>query len=74
MVYAYRQRDVGLDAGKLALRLLMHILPKSLQKQIDYDFDPDFDWDEELKDYVLQAQKREFGPSTGSLGQGGGRT
>ncbi len=67
MVYAYRQRDVGLDAGKLALRLLMHLLPKTLQEQVDYKFDPDFAWDEELKDYVLQAQKREFGPSTGSL-------
>ena len=67
MVYAYGQRDVGLDAGKLALRLLMHILPKSLQEQVDYNFDPDFEWEEELKDYVLQAQRREFGPSTGSL-------
>lgn len=67
MVYAYGQRDVGLDAGKLALRLLMHILPKSLQEQVTYKFDPDFEWEEELKDYVLQAQRREFGPSTGSL-------
>ena len=30
MVYAYRQRDVGLAAGDLALRLLMHLLPQSL--------------------------------------------
>jgi len=67
MVYAYRQRDVGLEAGKLALRLLMHLLPKTLQDQIEYDFDADFEWEEELKDFVLQAQKREFGPSTGSL-------
>jgi cyanophycin synthetase len=67
MVYAYRQRDVGLEAGKLALRLLMHLLPKMLQDQIEYDFDSDFEWEEELKYFVLQAQKREFGPSTGSL-------
>ncbi|MBE9477498.1 MAG: cyanophycin synthetase [Proteobacteria bacterium] len=67
MVYAYGQRDVGLDAGRLALRLLMHILPKDLQEKVTYDFDPDFAWEDELKDYVLQAQKREFGPSTGSL-------
>ncbi len=67
MVYQYRQRDVGLDAGELALRLLMHLLPKKLQQQIDYDYDPKFNWDEELRSFVLGAQRREFGPSTGSL-------
>jgi cyanophycin synthetase len=67
MVYEYRQRDVGLDAGKLAMRLLMHLLPQSLKDQVDYDFDPDFNWDEELRSFVLRAQRKEFGPSTGSL-------
>lgn len=67
MVYEYRQRDVGLDAGKLALRLLMHLLPQPLKDQVDYDFDPEFNWDEELRSFVLRAQRREFGPSTGSL-------
>ncbi|WP_209507984.1 MULTISPECIES: cyanophycin synthetase [unclassified Ruegeria] len=67
MVYEYRQRDVGLDAGKLAMRLLMHLLPQSLKDQIDYEFDPDFNWDEELRSFVLRAQRKEFGPSTGSL-------
>ncbi|SLN33316.1 cyanophycin synthetase [Ruegeria meonggei] len=67
MVYEYRQRDVGLDAGKLAMRLLMHLLPQSLKEQVDYDFDPDFNWDDELRSFVLRAQRKEFGPSTGSL-------
>ncbi|NOD97676.1 cyanophycin synthetase [Ruegeria sp. HKCCD6228] len=67
MVYEYRQRDVGLDAGKLAMRLLMHLLPQSLKDQVDYDFDPDFNWDDELRSFVLRAQHKEFGPSTGSL-------
>ena len=67
LVYEYRQRDVGLDAGKLALRLLMHILPEPLKAQVDYSFDPEFDFAAELKTFVLQAQRREFGPSTGSL-------
>ena len=67
MVYEYRQRDVGLAAGKLALRLLMHLLPQTLKDQLDYDFDPDFDWDDELRRFVLRAQRKEFGPSTGSL-------
>jgi cyanophycin synthetase len=67
MVYAYRQRDVGLAAGALALRLLMHLLPTSLQDQTDYVFDPAFDWKDELRSFVLHAQRKEFGPSTGSL-------
>ncbi|MGJ5619157.1 cyanophycin synthetase [Sulfitobacter sp. MF3-043] len=67
MVYQYRQRDVGLAAGDLALRLLMHLLPDDLKAQLDYKFDPDFDWDDELRSFVLHAQRKEFGPSTGSL-------
>jgi cyanophycin synthetase len=67
MVYAYRQRDVGLAAGELAIRLLMHLLPTSLQEKIDYVFDPAFDWEGELRSFVLHAQRKEFGPSTGSL-------
>ncbi|WP_171173397.1 cyanophycin synthetase [Ruegeria sp. HKCCD8929] len=67
MVYEYRQRDVGLAAGKLAMRLLMHLLPETLSEQVDYSFDPEFDWDEELRSFVLRAQRKEFGPSTGSL-------
>jgi cyanophycin synthetase len=67
MVYAYRQRDVGLAAGELALRLLMHLLPQSLKDQVDYAFDPAFDWETELRSFVLHAQRKEFGPSTSSL-------
>ncbi|MEH6636760.1 MAG: cyanophycin synthetase [Halioglobus sp.] len=67
MVYAYRQRDVGLEAGQLALKLLLHLLPTKLQQQIEFRFEEDFDFQDELKDFVLRAQKREFGPSTGSL-------
>jgi cyanophycin synthetase len=67
MVFAYRQRDVGLEAGKLALRLLMHLLPAEILEQTGYDADSDFDWDEELTEFVLHAQRQEFGPSTASL-------
>jgi cyanophycin synthetase len=67
MVYAYRQRDVGLEAGQLALKLLLHLLPQELREQIEYRFEDDFDFADDLKDFVLRAQKREFGPSTGSL-------
>ncbi|MFT5483838.1 MAG: cyanophycin synthetase, partial [Halieaceae bacterium] len=67
MVYAYHQRDVGLEAGELALKLLLHLLPSALREQIDYRFEDDFDFQDDLKNFVLAAQKREFGPSTGSL-------
>jgi cyanophycin synthetase len=67
MVYAYKQRDVGLEAGHLALRLLMHLLPVKLQKKVDCKIDADFDFESELEDFVLRAQRREFGPSTQSL-------
>jgi cyanophycin synthetase len=67
LVYEYRQRDVGLEAGRLAIRLLMHLLPAELKSQVEYDFDADFDFPAELKSFVLMAQRKEFGPSTGSL-------
>lgn len=67
MVYAYRQRDVGLDAGQLAIRLLMHLLPEAIQSEAEFTPDPDFNWDEELREFVLSAQRHEFGPSTASL-------
>ncbi|MCP4186575.1 MAG: cyanophycin synthetase [Gammaproteobacteria bacterium] len=67
MVYAYNQRDAGIEAGHLALRLLMHLLPKKLQKQIDCKIDPEFDFESELETFVLRTQRREFGPSTQSL-------
>ena len=67
MVYAYRQRDAGIEAGHLALRLLMHLLPSHLQEQVHYKIDPDFNFETELEGFVRRAQRREFGPSTQSL-------
>jgi cyanophycin synthetase len=67
LVYQYHQRDVGLEAGQLAIRLLMHLLPDDLKSQVEYEFDPEFDFPDELKSFVLMAQRKEFGPSTGSL-------
>jgi len=67
MVYAYSQRVVGLDAGELAMRLLMHLLPPEVRGKVDYAYDPEFDFAEELRRFVLSAQRRELGPSTASL-------
>lgn len=67
VVYQYKQRDVGLEAGKLANKLLMHLLPAELQKTINADIEEDFDFNDELRTFVRAAQRKEFGPSTGSL-------
>lgn len=67
VVYQYQQRDVGLEAGKLGLRLLSHLMPKEVQSLIDADIEDDFDFTDELHSFVKMAQRKEFGPSTGSL-------
>ncbi|MBT4890485.1 MAG: cyanophycin synthetase, partial [Rhodospirillales bacterium] len=67
MVYTYKQRDVGLEAGELTLRLLMHLLPANVRKLVEYDYEDEFDWPSELEDFIRRAQRKEFGPSTGSL-------
>ena len=38
-----------------------------MQSQIEYDIEDDFDFDDELRALFRSAQRKEFGPSTGSL-------
>ncbi|OZC01829.1 cyanophycin synthetase [Rubricoccus marinus] len=66
MVYSYHQREVGLEAGKLARRLILQLLPPEVQAEIDEEKE-DWDWDEERDDFIRFAQRREFGPSTQSI-------
>lgn len=67
VIYEYKQRDVGLAAGELAMKLLMHLIPAEVQEKIDYEIEEDFDFNDELRSFVRAAQRKEFGPSTGSL-------
>ncbi|MBU3003659.1 cyanophycin synthetase [Paraglaciecola arctica] len=67
VVYQYQQRDVGLEAGALGMRLLTHLMPANVQQAIQADIDDDFDFTDELRSFVRMAQRKEFGPSTGSL-------
>ncbi|MCP3673931.1 MAG: cyanophycin synthetase [Gammaproteobacteria bacterium] len=70
MVFQYQQRDVGLEASRLALALLLNLLPEDLKKQLIDDgveIEDDFDWDEEIEAFIRFAQRKEFGPSTASL-------
>jgi cyanophycin synthetase len=67
VVYQYHQRDVGLEAGKLGMRLLTHLMPAEVQAVVHTKVEDDFDFPQELHDFVRMAQRKEFGPSTGSL-------
>jgi len=70
MVFQYHQRDVGLEASRLAITLLLDLLPDDLKKQLMDDgvsIDEDFNWEEEKEAFVRFSQRKEFGPSTASL-------
>ncbi|MEM0963703.1 MAG: acetate--CoA ligase family protein, partial [Bacteroidota bacterium] len=67
MVYEYRQRDVGLEAGELARRLILRLLPEDVQALLDEEKEVDYDWDEERDAFIKRAQRLAFGPSTQSL-------
>jgi cyanophycin synthetase len=65
MVFQYKDAEVGREASSLAMQLLQSLLPKDLRSGTA----PEADWDfEEARDsFIRYAQRREFGPSTGSL-------
>ncbi|HMB93283.1 MAG TPA: cyanophycin synthetase [Rhodothermales bacterium] len=67
MVFEYHQREVGLEASRLARALLLNLLPDDLKAQLDAEIEPDFDWDKERDTFIRYAQRRELGPSTASL-------
>lgn len=66
MVFQYLQRDVGLEASRLARMVILDLLPDDVKKQID-GIPKDFDFEEERDSFIRFAQKFEFGPSTASL-------
>ena len=63
VVFSYDEEAVGLEAAQVGLRLLLHLLPPDREAYLPgpYDFQA------ELEDLVRVAQRRAFGPSTGSL-------
>lgn len=63
VVYEYEARDVGLEAGRLALALLQSILPADLRPKSSEDFN----LEEARDDFIRFAQRRALGPSTASL-------
>ncbi|MEO6509940.1 MAG: cyanophycin synthetase, partial [Nocardioides sp.] len=57
VVYGYVDEQVGLAAGKLAVRLVNHLVQA----------DPEFDWEAELESFILRAERTAFGPSTQAI-------
>ena len=57
VVYGYNEEQVGLAAGKLAVRLINHLVQAN----------PTFDYVGELESLVLLADRAAFGPSTQAI-------
>ena len=67
MVFQYQQRDVGLEAARIARQLLLSLLPDTLKKELADEIEGDFDFAEERDAFIRFAQRKELGPSTASL-------
>ena len=57
VIYGYQEEQVGLAAGKLAVRLVNHLVKP----------EEGFDFLAEMESLILLAERRAFGPSTGAL-------
>ena len=67
MVFQYKQRDVGLESARIARGLLFSLMPTELQSQLSEFIEDDFDFDDEKTTFIRFAQRKELGPSTGSI-------
>jgi len=67
MVFEYKQRDVGLEAARISRQLLMSLLPERIRDELESEIDNDFNFEQERDDFIRFAQRKELGPSTGSL-------
>ena len=67
MVFQYKQREVGLEASRIALQLLLSLLPGELKQKLSSEIDEDFNYEEDRDEFIVFAQRKELGPSTASL-------
>lgn len=67
MVFEYKQRDVGLEAARIARRLLMQLMPEEVRERLGQEAEEDFDFEAERDSFIRFAQRKELGPSTASL-------
>jgi cyanophycin synthetase len=59
-IYEYREEQVGLEAGKMAVRLVNHLVAPD-DPEVFFDFAP------ELERLIRIAERQAFGPSTQAL-------
>ena len=64
VVYEYENDWVGVNAGQLALDLLHHLIPNVL---CDGDNQDELDIERRIEWLIRKAERKAFGPSTGSL-------
>ena len=57
VIYGYAEEQVGVTAGRLAVRLLDHLIKA----------EPGFDFEVELERLIMLAERRQFGPSTQAI-------
>ena len=57
VIFGYWEEQVGMEAGRLAVRLVNHLVKA----------DPDFDFPGDLERLILLAERRQFGPSTQAI-------
>jgi cyanophycin synthetase len=57
IIYGYIDEQVGIEAGKLAIRLVNHLV----------EGDPDFEWETERDAFITRAERTAFGPSTQAI-------
>ncbi|MDP9330873.1 MAG: cyanophycin synthetase [Actinomycetota bacterium] len=57
VIYGYAEEQVGVAAGKLAVRLVNHLVRA----------EPGFDFRAELEGLIVLAERRQFGPSTQAI-------
>ncbi|HEX9793042.1 MAG TPA: cyanophycin synthetase [Planctomycetota bacterium] len=65
VVYEYEHDEVGLEAGRLALRFLHSLLPAEVP--LEQDREDGFDFAAERDSFIRFAQRRALGPSTAAL-------
>ncbi len=57
VIYGYVDENVGISAGRLAVRLVNHLVRA----------EPDFDFEAELESFIVRAERTAFGPSTQAI-------
>ena len=67
MVFEYKQREVGLEAARIAMQLLLSLTPDEVRSQLGDMIEEEFDFEEERDGFIRFAQRKELGPSTASL-------